>query len=286
METHVNYVRVGTFVIGGFLAMILFILWLNKFGFGEPVQPYNIYFRGAISGLKVGAAVQYRGVPIGKVTNIKIDPENVEQILVSVDIQKDMVIKEDMIANLETYALTGISYIQIRGGSAEKKDLLEISEDDIPVIASRSSLIEEVSATIPEMLKKMDGLISQMRDVFSDENRESFTKTMKNIEEMTSYFKPGNGKEKDTFIMELTQAVSNLSDALVEIKSMSQEFTSFLKDNRSGLKEFTTTGLNSFTRFMTEGRESLAAIRRVSESLERSPSRFFYNDPKQGVPVR
>jgi len=277
METHVNFLRVGTFVIGGFMAMIAFILWLSKFSVTDSNQPYHIYFKGSVTGLKIGNSVQYRGVPIGKVSKIQIDPKNFEQILVTVKIDKNVLIKEDMIASLESFGLTGISYIQINGGSAAAKNLNK--SKDIPVIASKSSLLEQVSGTLPDILKKMDGLVSDMRGVFSDENRVAFTETLKNIKEITTYFKPQNGKEKDTFLLELTTAITSLNHAL-------QEFSALMRDNKSGLKEFTTTGLNSFTRFMTEGRESLAAIRRVSESLERSPSRFFYNDPKQGVPVR
>lgn len=278
METRVNYLRVGSFVIGGFLAMIMFILWLNKFGFGENVQSYHIYFTGSVSGLKTGNAVQYRGVPIGKVTRIEIDPKNVERIMVSVKIDAKVHIKEDMLASLETYGLTGISYIQINGGTASANDI--DTSIGIPVINSKSSLLEQVSGTIPDILKKMDGLVSDIRSMFSDENREAFSLVLKNISEITSYFKPKNGEEnKDTFLLELTQAISNLNSVL-------REFSILINDNKAGVREFTTTGLNSFTRFMTEGRESLAAIRRVSESLERSPSRFFYNDPKQGVPVR
>lgn len=286
METQVNYVRVGLFVIGGFFAMIFFIFWLNKVGFADSTNTYSIYFKGSISGLKVGSTVEYRGVPIGRVSEIKIASNDVEKILVRVKIQQSAVIKEDMVASLETQGLTGISYVQINGGTTNSKTLHEVAKKNIPVIPSKSSLYEEVSATIPDMLKKMDGLISDLRSVFSEENKKAFSKAMKNIEEMTTYFKPNNGKDKDTFILELTKAISDLDKTLIEIQTMSKEFTIILKDNRSGLREFTTTGLNSFTRFMAEGRESLAAIRRVSESLERSPSRFFYNDPKQGVPVR
>lgn len=278
METHVNYLRVGSFVIGGFLAMIMFVLWLNKFGFGEKVQTYHIYFNGSVSGLKAGNAVQYRGVPIGKVTKIEIDPKNVERIMVSVKIDQKVRIKEDMMASLETYGLTGISYIQVNGGTATAKDI--DTSGDTPVINSKSSLLEQVSGTLPDILKKMDGLVSDIRSMFSEENRSEFSQVLKNIAEITSYFKPKEGeKSKDTFLIELTQAISNLNSVL-------REFSSLINDNKAGVREFTTTGLNSFTRFMTEGRESLAAIRRVSESLERSPSRFFYNDPKQGVPVR
>ena len=277
METHVNYLRVGTFVIGGFLAMIAFILWLNKFGFGDTTQPYNIYFKGSVSGLKVGNAVQYRGVPIGKIAKIKIDPKNVEQIMVTVKIDKGTLIKQDMIASLESFGLTGISYIQIDGGSANAKNI--DTSKGIPVINSKSSLLEQVSGTLPDILKKLDGLVSDARSMFSDENREAFTLTLKNISEITTYFKPKSGADKDTFLLELTQAITSLNTAL-------KDFAGLINDNKAGVREFTTAGLHSFTRFMNEGRESLAAIRRVSESLERSPSRFFYNDPKQGVPVR
>lgn len=286
METHVNYARVGAFVIGGFLSMILFILWLNKFGFGESYQMYHIYFNGSVSGLKTGASVQYRGVPIGKVFNIKISPQNIEQILVNVKIEENIVIKEDMVATLESHGLTGISYIQIHGGTESGRDLRSMTKKGIPTIASRSSLYEKVAGTLPDIMKKMDGLVTDIRGVFSDENRVAFSKVMQNIEDITSYFRPNQGEDKEAFILELTKTIKDLDQALLEVKSMSFEFTQILKDNRGGLKEFTTTGLNSFTQFMTEGRESLAAIRRVSESLERSPSRFFYNDPKQGIPVR
>ncbi|WP_029448538.1 MlaD family protein [Candidatus Odyssella thessalonicensis] len=286
METQVNYVRVGMFVVGGFLAMILFILWLHQFGFGESTRPYHIYYKGSVSGLKVGGAVQYRGVPIGKVSTIKIDPKNVEQIIVTVDIDKTAIIKEDMIATLESHGLTGISYIQINGGTTTSRRLIDISHTRIPVIPSKSSLYEQVSATLPDMLQKMDYLITDIRGVFNDENREAFSKTMKNIEEITTYFKPDDGHDKDAFLLELTKAIATLNATLTEIQFMSKEFTELMKENRGGLREFTTSGLNSFSRFMIEGRESLAAIRRITESLERSPSRFFYNDPKQGVPAR
>jgi ABC-type transport system involved in resistance to organic solvents, periplasmic component len=79
METRANYVLVGGFVLALVAGLLAFILWLAKVQFDVELKRFDIYFVGPVTGLKVGSSVSYRGISVGEVTEIEIDPENLER---------------------------------------------------------------------------------------------------------------------------------------------------------------------------------------------------------------
>lgn len=274
METKANYFLVGSFVLAGFLSIIIFLVWLSKANFGESTQTYDIYFKGSVTGLKNGAMVQYRGVPIGVVKGITIKPTDIEIIQVQVSVERDVALREDVIAVLETQGLTGLAFIQIKGGTNEAPLLTKQQGQRYPVIPAKSSLLEEVAGSVPEILGATNHIIEQLQDVLSEENRQAFHQTVQNIEQITTFLSPKN-KEDNLF--------NNLKKSAGSIEQTMKELQDMLTENRSNIKDFSTAGFDSFAKFMQEGRETMASIKRLSESIERSPSRFLYNDSKQGV---
>lgn len=277
METRANYALVGGFVLAGFLTIIIFLVWLSKVNLGESYQTYDIYFHGTVTGLKKGATVQYRGVPIGNVKDIIIDPEDVETIEVRISVENKVKLREGVTASLETQGLTGIAFVQIKGGTSNSPVLKAKPGQKHPVIPAKTSLLEEVAGSVPEILTMTTHLIKQLQDVLSDENREALKKAIQNIEDITSYLAP-RGKQKG-LLDDMKNSISSIDIAM-------KEFRQVIVENRANFKKFSTNGFDSLTKFMNEGRDAMATIKRVGESLERSPSRFFYNDPKQGVRPR
>lgn len=277
METRANYVLVGGFVLAGFLTIIMFLVWLSKVNLGESYQTYEIYFHGTVTGLKKGATVQYRGVPIGNVKDIAIDPEDVETIRVRISVENKIKLREGVVASLETQGLTGIAFVQIKGGASNSSVLKEKLGQKYPVIPAKTSLLEEVAGSVPEILTMTTHLIRQLQDIFSDENREALKKTIQNIEDITSYLAP-KGKQEG-LLDEMRNSIHSIDLAMKEFKQM-------ITENRTNFRKFSTSGFDSLSKFMSEGRDAMATIKRVGESLERSPSRFLYNDPKQGVHTR
>lgn len=72
MSKQANPKLIGAFVLGG---LALLVLGLVIFGgtrwLGER-RTYVAYFPGSVKGLRVGAPVDFRGVTIGRVTDIRI----------------------------------------------------------------------------------------------------------------------------------------------------------------------------------------------------------------------
>ena len=107
METRANYLLVGSFVLLIFAGTTVFFLWLAKFQFEVEFTRYDIHFPGSVSGLKVGSSVELNGVLVGEVIDIRIDPETVENVNVTIEVPAETPVREDTLANLQIKGLTG-----------------------------------------------------------------------------------------------------------------------------------------------------------------------------------
>jgi phospholipid/cholesterol/gamma-HCH transport system substrate-binding protein len=95
METRASYILVGSFVLGLIGAAFVFVIWLAGARFEAAPTRYLVYFEGSVTGLAVASPVRYRGVPVGSVTDIRIDPENIARIRVTAEISAETPIKTD-----------------------------------------------------------------------------------------------------------------------------------------------------------------------------------------------
>src|ERR1700730_3155834 len=152
METRANYVAVGVFVL--FLVSVAFgaVLWLARAQLTTQYATYDIYFTGPVHGLREGAAVEYNGVPVGRVSEIHLSPDNVEQIRVTIEIETDVVIKQNAAASVEGNLLSGVSVVQIVGGTRDAPVLTAQQGERHPVIRSRRSRLGSVLARLPPLL--------------------------------------------------------------------------------------------------------------------------------------
>ena len=84
METRAGYLIVGIFVLLLSTGILAFFLWIAKMDFDYKVKYYTIYFPGSVTGLTLGGAVNYLGVPVGTVKNIKLDLDTPDRVNVLV----------------------------------------------------------------------------------------------------------------------------------------------------------------------------------------------------------
>ena len=73
-----TYIRIGLFVVVLTTALIWGTLWLSAGGAPGEFDFYTTYMNESVSGLSPDAALTYRGVNVGKVREITIDPNNPE----------------------------------------------------------------------------------------------------------------------------------------------------------------------------------------------------------------
>ena len=97
MSKHANTTAIGAFVIGA-IALVLGAVMLFGTGqfFHDRIVVLSV-FEGSVTGLQVGSPVEFRGVPVGTVKDIKAlyDPEKTSFV-----IPVYMSLDEDSVTNI------------------------------------------------------------------------------------------------------------------------------------------------------------------------------------------
>jgi phospholipid/cholesterol/gamma-HCH transport system substrate-binding protein len=222
METKAGYVAVGAFVLALVAVGLGFVVWLAKVSVDQSFDYYDIYFAGSVSGLREGGIVQYHGVPVGTVTTIEIVPEDVERVRVTIEVEAGTPVRADVIATLQIQGITGLSFVQLQGGSNASPMLAAKEGERYPVIASRPSGLERVFETVPELVARFTTLVERATVLLSDENQQAFAETLDNVRDLTGALSGQTGNIEAT-LTDARTAVGALRDTAVEVRGMSAE---------------------------------------------------------------
>ena len=168
METDKHYFLEGLFIIGFSVAAAFFFVWLAKSGQRDDVL-YRIHFTESVSGLTLGDPVKFRGVDVGTVKAMILDPDDPRRVQVDVRLRKEAPVKTDTKATLKLKGITGVVFIELNGGSAGAKTLLAATtEGQIPEIPSEKSGLTTILDQLPKVIEKFSAIEDQTKKVVGD----------------------------------------------------------------------------------------------------------------------
>lgn len=72
MRNDINRTMIGGFIVGAIALAVTGILLFGSGNFLKEREELVLYFSGSVKGLGLGAGVQFKGVPVGKVTKINL----------------------------------------------------------------------------------------------------------------------------------------------------------------------------------------------------------------------
>lgn len=104
-------IATGIFVVAAVAALVLTAYWLA--GADPDRRPYIVVSPYSVAGLSVGSEVLYRGVPAGRVEQIRIDPGNPGQVLVRIAVDPQTPVLRSTFAQLHQRGLTGVAQIEL-----------------------------------------------------------------------------------------------------------------------------------------------------------------------------
>ncbi len=175
METDKHYFCEGLFIIGFCIAAACFAVWLGSPGRRDDVV-YRIHFPDSVSGLAVGDSVKYRGVDVGTVKTMEIDPDNARLVRVDVRLRKDTPVKTDTRASLAMKGITGVVMVELNGGDPKAKALLDATPaDKIPEIPSEKTGLKAMLDDLPKLIGKF-AVIADKFSVIEDQTKKVVTK--------------------------------------------------------------------------------------------------------------
>lgn len=309
METRAKHITVGLFVLVVMLAIAGFCLWAANVQTKDEYTKYFIRFSGSVAQLRVDSSVLFGGIPIGRVMDVRIDPDNTELARVDIAVRNGTPIRQDSQASMELQGLAGGVALQISRGSRNAA-LLQANQE----IKSAASPLERLTSKLPNLLDQATAVADRLNKMLSDDNQKAFTQAIQNLQQLSDNLNkatvevPGTvasahqamqslGSAADAFQKLAVQAqgtVGNVQGGLQhttqDISKAAQNFaeaanrlTAMLDENRGPLKQFTGSTLYQTTELVTDLRQLVASMQRIAQQVERDPARFLLGDRNKGV---
>ena len=190
--TRANPAVVGGFVVGAIALIVVGLLLFGGTGWFVQHNRYIAYFPGSVKGLQVGAPVDFRGVTIGEVTEIRVlyDPQKVSAripVIMELDPTRieitgrqgvetqpedvERLIEAGFRAQLQSQSLlTGLLFVNL-DFYPDKPPRLVGGDEPYPEIPTIPSDLEQLQQTAGDVAARMPALLDQLNGLLTELNQ-------------------------------------------------------------------------------------------------------------------
>ena len=179
MENRSHALAAGLFVVALGIALGVVGLWFGKKEDSRLVA-YVISTSADVSGLKSEAPVRYRGVDVGRVQSIQLDPVRRGFIEIRIGISETTPVTKTTWAQLGYLGVTGITFVSLQD-KATGGELIATSSEKPGVIPMRPSLMDSGET----LLGSVGELVERANSLLDEENRGSAKRLLANAERAT-----------------------------------------------------------------------------------------------------
>ena len=314
MEEKVNFALVGVFVLALGAALIAGVLWLSSGGaYRRAYDTYLTYMSESVSGLSRDAPVRYRGVEVGRVRRMTLAPSHMEQVQLTLEIERGTPVKQDTVAVLRVQGLTGIAYVELSGGSQEAPPLEARPGEAFPVIRSGPSLMVRLDSAVSNLLTNLNRSSEELNELLDADNRREFKQALADLRivartlaarsaaidsgiagaarasaalpqliERMQHSAEGFDRMSRDLAQAGRSASATLSDAsatLADARATLDRARSAVAGARADLHRAAGETVPEVRLLAAELRDVTASLKRFSEQLEQNPSMLLYGKP-------
>ena len=285
METKANYVAVGAFVLACVIGLVVTILWLAGTQYSQEYAYYQTFFKGPVTGLGKGTITRYNGIEVGRITDLAFDPNDPQSVVVTLQVQPGLNIREDSVASIESQGLTGATYVEISGGTKNSPILEAKGSQRYPVIRAKQSTLQQLEQSAPEVVAKLNVAASRLNDLLNDNNRRAITHVLTNLDQTTATIAK-HSADIDAALKNANEATANLRDASQDLKPTIANADATLKKYGKVADDadafINGDGLAQLSDLIGETRRLVANLTKFTEQLNRDPSKLLFGDRRKG----
>jgi phospholipid/cholesterol/gamma-HCH transport system substrate-binding protein len=207
---------VFTFVSLGLLVLFLALLIVPLIK--ARGTTYFITFKEtSVNGLLVGAPVKYQGVEVGKVSHIKIHPDDLSSILVELELDRYFPLKVDMTATMTYAGITGSKFIELAGGNNRSERMPPRGE--IPTAKGLGEKAEDIVASI-------DSAVRRINDLLGEANQRRISQFLEKTEKSAAVVSDVLEAKREN----LSNAITNIEKAALDFGAVTENLRRITND--------------------------------------------------------
>lgn len=292
MENRAHALIAGIFTLLLGMSCVAALWWFG--GQREQTDQYLVVTQKNITGLNAQAQVRYRGIRVGKVESIELDPVDVSKTLIRISIGKEIPITRGTTAKLGYQGITGIAHILLEDTG---KDATRVAAPagELARIAMQDSLIQELTDVGGDTLRNARDLMAHANQILSSENRENFSRILSNLEATTGHTReataqlhelltPENVRLLRSTLVHAEQTAGQAGPFFAEARGLVSRLQSVSEKLDATLGETSSGGAAALIPKLSELSSELSAnstqLNRVLQMLEDSPQSLIFGHQK------
>jgi len=235
MSKQANKTLIGGFVVGGLLLAIIGILLFGSGRFFSETTRYVLYFDGSVKGLSEGAPVEFKGVKIGTVTEIRLltDPKD-WSLQIPVFIETDP----------GSFSIVGGESALTLGKAERLKATRQLIERGLRAqLQTQSMVTGQLMVTLdfhPDKPLKLvgDGTVPEIPTIPSTGEELSRSLARLNLQELAANLSSAvSGIERTVTAPEVKEAIRNLSEVVKDVRKLIQNLDSRIEPLAAGIDQ-------------------------------------------------
>jgi phospholipid/cholesterol/gamma-HCH transport system substrate-binding protein len=257
--------RVGVFILAALVVLIGLIYFLGRQA-GLFERQYRLFAGFAqIGGLIEGATVRLAGVPVGRVTAIRLPESGATKVQVEVTIVRRVQsrVREDSVARIETLGLLGDKIVEVTLGSPGAAVLSEGAELRTEEPFDTNRLVKQGTELLKNLMDVSGELKTALATVTEGTAGRDLTESIRALRALTTEIEKGQGAlHALIYDPRLGQAVAEAAGALRQVAAATRRLDTLLADPRAG------GVVEEARRTLAEGRQAMERLNRVAREVE------------------
>ena len=167
MENKSHALAAGSFVLLVAALLAALAMWLTS---DQGVtKSFELSSHEAVTGLQPQAAVRFKGVSVGRVTDIGFDPDIPGNVLIRIAVQTDAPLTPTTFATL-----SGLAFVQLDDDGVATPVNPAKGSSGVPRLPLRNSQLGELSDKVPVLLAQVQEATQRLNHLLGDENQKNF----------------------------------------------------------------------------------------------------------------
>jgi phospholipid/cholesterol/gamma-HCH transport system substrate-binding protein len=253
--------------------------------YAQEYSYYTAVFKGPVTGLGKGTVTRFNGIDVGRIQDLQFDPNDPQAVIVTLQVQPHLNIREDSMASIDSQGLTGSTYVEISGGTVKSPLLRAKPGQKYPVIRTKQSSLAQLEQSAPEVVAKLNVAASQINDLLNDNNRRAVAETLAHLDQITATLARRSG-DLDAILRNTNEATANLNKASADLQPALDrvdltvtKFGKVADDTDAFIKG---DGLAQLSDLISDLRRLTTNLNRFSDQLDRQPTSILFGDRRKG----
>lgn len=266
--------RLGLYVLGTGGLFALLCAFILKGSLASDRASYFILFHENVKGMVVGSKVNFQGVPIGVVKDMRFQDG---KTLVELRVDPSRASIQDVTrARMDRLLVTGQVTVELEGYGADGKLLAPgafIQPKEDPLHALTASLPEVVDRAA-DVLGRLDNMLASAEAILGAENQAKVAAILSHAERAAQQLADGTMPEASALLREATATTRSVGALAPEAAALLRETSSLAAGVRSPLHN----ALASF-------RFALDDLRGLARQLKLAPDSLFFGVQQPASPA-